>query len=170
MLSFERKAVPRIMRSTRYPGTGMYVCNCHPHSSFAFLTGCPLRVNLFRLFSQFTPVLPIRCRSERGIASKHTAQHSTAQSSQLCTTSTQHSTAQHRAISSAQITLGIIKSLVAPNHGPLLFARSHFVVFFLARAQREESAARGEEPLDSTTNMWSQDRLQYIRKSRTPKY
>ena len=28
--------------------------------------------------------------------------------------------AQHKAVSSAQVALGIIKSLVAPNHGPLL--------------------------------------------------
>ena len=41
-------------------------------------------------------------RSERGIASKHTA--------------------HHRAISSAQVAVSIIKSLDAPNHGPLLSA------------------------------------------------
>ena len=35
-------------------------------------------------------------------------------------TDTQHST--HRAISSAQVALGIIKSLVAPSHGTLLSA------------------------------------------------
>ena len=40
-------------------------------------------------------------RSERGVASKHTA--------------------QHRAVSSA-VSLAIIKSLVVPKHGPLLFA------------------------------------------------
>ena len=48
--------------------------------------------------TQFSPVLPI----ERDTASKHTT--------------------QHRAISSAQAALGIVKSLFAPNHGPLLSA------------------------------------------------
>ena len=42
------------------------------------------------------------CRSERDTANKHTV--------------------QHKAICSAQVALGIIKSLFAPNHGPLLSA------------------------------------------------
>ena len=42
------------------------------------------------------------CRSERGIANKYTA--------------------QHRPISSAQVALGTVKSLVATNHGPLISA------------------------------------------------
>ena len=42
------------------------------------------------------------CRSERGIANKHAA--------------------QYRPISSPQVALGIIKSLVAPNHGLLISA------------------------------------------------
>ena len=42
------------------------------------------------------------CSRSRDIASKHAA--------------------HHRAASSAQVALGIIKSLVAPNHGPLLSA------------------------------------------------
>ena len=54
---------------------------------------------LFMLeFSQITPVLPI----ERDIANKDTA--------------------QHRAVSSAQVALGIIKTLVPPHRGPLLSA------------------------------------------------
>ena len=48
-------------------------------------------------------------RSERDIANK------------------QHSTGEDRAISSAQVALGIIKSLVALNHGPLLSASSTLI-------------------------------------------
>ena len=60
---------------------------------------CPLSVICIFFSSQITPV---NCRSQRGIAYKHAE--------------------QHRAISSEQVALGIIKSLVAPNHGPLLSA------------------------------------------------
>ena len=64
------------------------------------------------LFS--SEIAPVNCRSERDIVNKHTAQHT--------------------AVSSAQAALGSIKSLLAPNHGPLLSAPSHLFVFFLARA------------------------------------
>ena len=47
-------------------------------------------------------------------------------------------TSHHRAISSAQVALDI-KLLVSPNHGPLLSAPSHFLVFFTcASAPPEE--------------------------------
>ena len=39
-------------------------------------------------------------------------------------------TSQHRAISSAQVALGLIKSLVAPNHGLLLSAPFTFRCIF----------------------------------------
>ena len=54
------------------------------------------------------------CGSERDIANKHAV--------------------QHRAFSSAQVALGIIISLVAPNHGPLLSAAFTFCIFLHARA------------------------------------
>ena len=70
---------------------------------FAFLIDCPLSV-------LFVPPPPRHlhpyCQSERDIASKHTA--------------------QHRVTSSAQVALGFIKSLVAPNHGPLISASFTF--------------------------------------------
>ena len=50
-----------------------------------------------------------------------------------------HSTAEHsRATCSAQAALGIIKSLFAPNHGPLSFCPIYmfFVAFFLALRER----------------------------------
>ena len=51
-----------------------------------------------------------------------------------------HSTAEHNMrICSAQAALGIIKSLFAPNHGPLLFAPFiflFFIAFFLALRER----------------------------------
>ena len=88
-LSFEN-TVPGIMRSTRY----RYV---RVHSSFLLFSVIvlplgPLDVSPPRKLHPY-------CGSERDIANKHTA--------------------QHRATSSAQVALGIIKSLVAPNHGPL---------------------------------------------------
>ena len=67
---------------------------------FAFFINCPLSV-LFTTSILFRKLHPY-CRSERYSASKPIS--------------------QHRAISSAQIALGIIKLLVAPNHGPLLSA------------------------------------------------
>ena len=45
----------------------------------------------------------------------------------------QQVTAQHRAITSSRTALGIIKSLVAPDHGPLLCAPFTFCCIF-ARA------------------------------------
>ena len=59
----------------------------------------------------FSSKLHPYCLSERRIANKHNA--------------------QHRAISSAQAALGIIKSPVAPNHGPLLFAPFTVLAVFL---------------------------------------
>ena len=62
---------------------------------FAFFIDCPLGPRVF-----FLRKLHPYCRSERDIASKHTA--------------------QHRAISSGQVAFTFIKSFVAPNRGPLL--------------------------------------------------
>ena len=64
------------------------------------------------LSSLITPVMPLR--------TCHRQQHA----------------ALHRAISSAQVTLGIIKPLVAPNHGSWASSLplSHKVVFFLPQA------------------------------------
>ena len=66
---------------------------------------------------------PYCCRSEYGIASKHTA--------------------QHRAISSAQVALGITKTRVAPNHGPLLSAPFTFccIVLCTSAVSRPRSGA-----------------------------
>ena len=88
-------------RSTRYQvGTGMYVIL---YSFFAFF-----KVDsLLSVFMFLSPrKLHPHCRSEFDIANKHTAK------------------CKHRATinSSAQAALGIIHSLVAPNHGPLLTA------------------------------------------------
>ena len=83
--------------STRYhakeqaPGTGMDMCI----RLLVFLTDCPLSP-LHVFFRKLHPY----CRSERGTASKRTA--------------------QHMAIRSAQVALGIIKWLDAPINGPLL--------------------------------------------------
>ena len=73
----------------------------------------------------------------------------TADQNVASSTSTQHS-AQHRATiySSAQALLGIINSLVAPNHGPLLSAPvTCLVAFFHGLAKRAASVARVAEPL-----------------------
>ena len=97
-----RCALFRTCSSTRYhamyPVTGMYVC---VHSSLCFL-----RLNVLS-----RSVLPLRprklhpyFRSEGDIANTHTTEHSTGQSALLC---------------SADVARGVIKSLVAPNHGPL---------------------------------------------------
>ena len=84
------------MRSTRYQ---VPVCTrvlVFLLSLLIVLPLGPLRV-FFRISHPY-------CRAEHDIANEHTA--------------------QHKAISSAQVALGIIKSLVAPNHGPLLAAPS----------------------------------------------
>ena len=94
MLSFE-DTVPGIMRSTRYQ---VPVCSCVlfclPSSLIVHPLG-PVLVSPTRKSHSY-------CQSECDIANKHKA--------------------LHRAISSAQVALGITKSLVAPNHGPLLSA------------------------------------------------
>ena len=86
----------RIMRSTSQgPDAGMYACT----RLCAFFIDCLLGpLHLFYFSRKVHP----HCRSQRDIASKHTS--------------------QHRAITFAQVALGIIKSLVAPNHGPLMSA------------------------------------------------
>ena len=98
VLSFEH-TVPGIMRSTRYQ---VPECTCVlvflPFSVIVLVLG-PLRAVIFRKIHPY-------CRSECDIANKHTA--------------------QHRANSSTHVALGIITSLVAPNHGPLLSALSKF--------------------------------------------
>ena len=77
--------------------TCMYVCVA-VYSPFCF-RHCSLSV---LLMSPPPAKLHPYCRSESDMASKPTA--------------------QHRAISSAQEALGIVRSLVASNYGPLLFA------------------------------------------------
>ena len=79
------------------PGTGMYVC-----TSLAFvLCLASLVLSTPFVFPANHLVHPY-CRSECSIANKHKA--------------------QQRAISSAYLALGIIKSLVAPIRAPLFFA------------------------------------------------
>ena len=75
------------------------------YSSFRFhypLSSLPVNFALFVFFAEITPI----GRSKRDIANNHTA--------------------QHRAITSAQVALGTIKSLVVPNHGPLIIDSSIF--------------------------------------------
>ena len=90
----------RTHNSTRYhakyqePGTGMYVCARIFVSSSIVLPLGPVHDFFRKLYPFF--------RSKRDIANKHTA--------------------QHRAPSSPQLALGVIQSLVAPNHGPLTSA------------------------------------------------
>ena len=114
-LMFERKAalclsfehtVPGAMQSTR-----CQVLYVRVYSSFCFLRSIVLSRSCSCFF--FRKLHPYS-RSERDIANMHTA--------------------QHRATSCAQLVLGIIKSLVEPNHGPLLSGSLHLVVFSLARA------------------------------------
>ena len=65
------------------------------------------------------------------------------------------STAPHKAISSAQVAFGIIKPLVAPNHGPHLSASFTFCCMLLTPPaerslctyQNTWYSARGAEPL-----------------------
>lgn len=114
-LSFipDTEAVPGIMRTTRYwyhvplcngtckPVTYTIDINNNRNTRVRFLPrGCPSYL-FFRssFFLQITYVLSIR-----------TWNHQQAQ----------HSTEQHRATSGSQVILGNIKSLDAPNHGPLL--------------------------------------------------
>ena len=87
------------------PGTGTCVCT----RLFVFFIDNPVSVLSMFVFMR---IIHPYCRSERDIANKHTA--------------------QRRAISSAQVALGINKSLVASNHRPLLSASSTFIVFFPA--------------------------------------
>ena len=80
-------------KSTRYQ---VLACSCIAHTYFLFHLIVPFRSCFF---SYITPVPP---RSERGIANKHIA--------------------QHRPIRPTQVAVGVINSLVAPNHGPLIAA------------------------------------------------
>ena len=85
-------------------GTGMYACTMYV---FVFLLSSWIVLPLGPLHVFFlSQNMPVLCRSERDIADKHTA--------------------QHRATGSAPVALDIIKSLVAPNHGPLLSAAFTF--------------------------------------------
>ena len=76
------------------------VCTCVLRCTriVAFFINCPLSILLIYAFSLIHPC----CRSERDIVSKRIS--------------------QHKAISSAQVAIGIVKSLVEPNHGPLISA------------------------------------------------
>ena len=109
--------------STRYratyqvPRTGMYLCT----RVFPFLTACPASVLFTILFLQ--------------IYTRTTDQNVTSPAS------TQHSTGE-----SGQVALGIINSLGAPNHGPLLSA-TFTCCCLLPCARVATSAARGAEPL-----------------------
>ena len=107
-----------MMRSTRY----RYVrVSLSSFSCFFFKVDCPLSVRM--------PHPP------------PTNYTRTADQNVTLPTSTQHSA---HVYSSAQAALGIINSLVAPNHGPLLSVPFPYVLvaFFLARAKRAASAAR----------------------------
>ena len=79
---------------------------------------------------QNKPVLPIK----RGIADKHTA--------------------QHRPISPPQVALGIIKSFVAPNLGPLISAPFTHSCVLPCASVRATSATRGAELLYITSGTW----------------
>ena len=108
VLFFEH-TVPGIMRNTRYQ-----VRYARVYSSLRFFNLIVLSRSS-SCVSVFRKLHPYR-RSERNITNRHTA--------------------HHRAISSAQIALGIVKSLVAPNHGPLLSAP------FTINSLRERSGRR----------------------------
>ena len=92
------------MPSTRYQVTGTYMCVLvfWVFSLTAFPLSDPLRVLFFAIYTR---------TADQNIASP---------------TSTQHSA--DRAISSAHVAFGIIKSLVTPNHGPILSAPFTFLV------------------------------------------
>ena len=102
VLSFEH-IVLGITQSTRYQASCEVLGTRYPYvrvySFSCFLYLIVLSVLMLLFCSQITPVYR---RSQHGIANKHKA--------------------RHRAMSSAEVALGIIKSLVAPNHGPLLSA------------------------------------------------
>ena len=92
--------------------TAMHVCTAVYSRLRVFFIDCPLWFSSF--FSYFLALHPY-CRSERNIASEHTA--------------------QHRAISSAlQVVFGMIKSLVESNHGSVLSAPVTFFSCILPRA------------------------------------
>ena len=136
VLSFEHKAVYQVYEAkyqvpgTKYQfaGTGMYV---FLYSSFSFLQS---RLSSLGPYVFFPRKLHPHCRSECDIANKHTVQ---------CT--------QHRATtsSSAQAALGIINSLVAPNHGPLLSAP--FTSMFWLHSSLRERSGRLTPPADRST-------------------
>ena len=94
----------RTNSSTRYHAKSIRyqvpVCTCIDYTSFCFLHLIVFSPSF--LDHVFFRKLHTYCRSERGIANKRTA--------------------QHRPISSAQVALGIIKSIVSRNHGPLTSA------------------------------------------------
>ena len=93
---FRTNSSTRHLAKCQVPGTGMYVCT----RFFVFLRSLDL-IFISRFPCFFSPqVTPVYCRSERGIASKHTAQ---------C-----------RAIIYAHVALGIIKSQVAASSFCLL--------------------------------------------------
>ena len=97
------------MRSTRFQ---VPICTRVPvtHSINTRLRLLP-RYFLSLLFANYTHT------ADQNVTLPASTQHSTAQHS-----TAQHSTAQHKPISSAQLALGGIKLLVAPDHGPLLSA------------------------------------------------
>ena len=95
-------------------GTGMYV-----YRLLVFLVSsfdCPLSAVFMLFFRKLHP----HCRSERGIANKHTAQHGL--------------------ISLTQVALGVINRLLHQIMGPFFPPSSHLVVYFLARGSRTASA------------------------------
>ena len=91
---------------------------------------------------QWTTAQPQKSSAaQRSAAQRSTAQHSTAQHS-----TAQHSTSQHRAISAAQVALGITKPLNEPNHVPLLscpftFCRMHACASVAGGISRPRSGA-----------------------------
>ena len=105
------------MRSTRYQ---VPVCTWVLvfFYFFIYVFDYPLSVLFMFFFRKLRPY----CRPERDIAYKHTA--------------------QDRAISSAQVALGIIKSLVASNHGPLLSALFACLVYILPCASEAGGVIR----------------------------
>ena len=82
------------------PGTRYHYVRVYSYFCF-FSGGCPLSVLFMFFFSFF--FLKLHRTGNQNVTSPIKHAHSTAQ----------------RAISSAQVALGLIKSLVAPNHGPL---------------------------------------------------
>ena len=121
------------------PGTGLYVCRlaslcfCHSivlsrsSSCFRLASYCFFHSIVLSRYSSYLCFLFRKlhpyCRSERDVANTQKSQHKT--------------------ISSAQVDLGIIKSLIALNHGPLL--SDPFT--FSGTLPGASVAARGAEPL-----------------------